>query len=105
MRQDTAGYGRIWQIRHDPTVYALVQQDTTRYSTIQNICSFALRIQPFCVQWGFGGISYCSCVPIQTFMFRLTTRFAAQQFWALKKKEIATCLRRMDFLRLQTQDS
>ena len=38
------------------------------YGTIQIICLFALRKQPFCVHSVFGGISYCSCLPIVTFL-------------------------------------
>ena len=89
--QDTAGYGRIRQIQQDPTVYGMIQQDRTGYRTIQCICLFALRKQPFCVHLVLGCISYSSCVPIGTFLFRWTTRFAAHQSSVLKGKGIATC--------------
>ena len=70
IRQDTAGYagyGRIRQDTADTAGHGRIRQDTAGYSRVQNICLFALRKQPFCVHSAFGGISYCSCMPIVTF--------------------------------------
>ena len=74
IRQDTAGYGRIRQdtagyagyrrIRQgkqdtaDTAGYGRIRQDTAGYDSVQHICLFPLRKQPFCVHSAFGGISY-----------------------------------------------
>ena len=65
--QGTAGYSRIRQDTADTAGYSRIRQDTAGYDRVQNICFFALRKQPFCVHSAFGGISYCSCMPIVTF--------------------------------------
>ena len=88
IRQDTARYGSIRQHTGRKPGYGRIRQDTTGYGTIQTICLFALCKQPFCVHSGFGGISYSSWVPIVTFVFRSTTRFAVHQFSVWKRKRL-----------------
>ena len=87
--QDTAGYGRIRQDTADTAGYGRIRQDTAGYDRVQNICLFALRKQPFCVHSAFGGISYCSCMPIVT--FPADNPLHVHQFFVSKKKKIATC--------------
>ena len=87
--QDTAGYGRIRQDTADTAGYGRIRQDTAGYDRVQNICLFALRKQPFCVHSAFGGISYCSCMPIVT--FPADNPLHVHQLFVSKKKEIATC--------------
>ena len=65
--QDTAGYCRIRQDTADAAGYGRIRQELAGYDRVQNICSFALRKQPFFVHSAFGGISYSSCMPIVTF--------------------------------------
>ena len=87
--QDTAGYGRIRQDTADTAGYGRIRQDTAGYDRVQNICLFALRKQPFCVHSAFGGISYCSCMPIVT--FPADNPLHVHQLFVSKKKKIATC--------------
>ena len=87
--QDTAGYSRIRQDTADTAGYGRIRQDTAGYDRVQNICLFALRKQPFCVHSAFGGISYCSCMPIVT--FPADNPLHVHQLFVSKKKKIATC--------------
>ena len=87
--QDTAGYGRIRQDTADTAGYGRIRQDTAGYDRVQNICLFALRKQPFCVHSAFGGISYCSCMPMVT--FPADNPLHVHQLFVSKKKKIATC--------------
>ena len=87
--QDTAGYVRIRQDTADTAGYGRIRQDTAGYDRVQNICLFALRKQPFCVHSAFGGISYCSCMPIVT--FPADNPLHVHQLFVSKKKKIATC--------------
>ena len=118
--QDTAGYGRIRQDTADTAGYDRVQNICLAALRKQPFCvhsAFAgisycscmpivtlpadnlLHVHHFIrftneedcyLLPELGGISSCSCVPIVPFLFRLTTRLAAHQFSALKKKMIAT---------------
>ena len=89
IRQDTAGYGRIRQDTANTAGYGRIRQDTAGYDRVQNICLFALRKQPFCVHSAFGGISYCSCMPIVT--FPADNPLHVNQIFVSKNKKIATC--------------